>query len=72
MSKTTTVNQYAALAKRKGGSWYKLHSFELKSKEMAEKYIAEHKNRFAPPTYPCEYKIMQRTVTITMEDWRDL
>ena len=70
-SKTETVIQYAALAKRKDGSWFKLHSFTLKSKESAWRCIKEHKHRFDAHNYHHEYKIVHRTVTYITGNWEE-
>lgn len=71
-TKVRTVTQYAALAQRADGSFFKLHSFTLKGKAEAELVIASHKARFVPTHEPIEYKIVQRTVTYAEGEWSDL
>ena len=73
MSKTTTVTQYAAFAKRTDGNWIKLNRlFYFKSKVEAQMCIDAHKNSFEGHRFPCEYKIMTREVTTITEEWSDV
>ena len=73
MSKTTTVTQYAAFAKRTDDSWFKLNGlFYFKSKAEAQRCIDSHKNSFEGQHWPCEYKIMAREVTTISEEWSDV
>lgn len=73
MSKTTTVQQFAAFAKAQDSEWIKLSGlFYFKSKLEAQRCIDAHKNSFAGQRWPHEYKIMTREVTTIEEEWSDV
>jgi hypothetical protein len=72
MSKTTTSTEYAALAKQPDGSWYKLHPFFCRSEEEAKRILQAHYKRIGENLDEIDYKIMTRTVTVTVGEWRRL
>jgi hypothetical protein len=71
MGKTTTSLEYAAFVKRPDGSLMKLHPFHYKTEAGAREVIQREK---AIKCNLCDddFKVMARTVIITMEDWHDI
>lgn len=66
-----TWTQYAPFRQRPDGTWHKLQPFTSRSKAEAEYYIEEFKRRACNPPHE-KFKIMRRTVTVTMSEWEDM
>ena len=68
MVKTRTETEYAIFGKAGDGNWYKASRNEISSRAEAERKAGE----FAEAdTAFIEFKIMERTVTITTGDWNE-
>lgn len=70
-TRTKTEIQYAAFRQGQDGSWRKIQAFAARSKAEAEYYIEEWKRRACYPPHE-KFKVMQRTVVTTINEWEDV
>lgn len=74
-SRTDISIEYAPCGLTAQGTWRRLNIFNFPSQETAERALEEYKESFAKirnsyPGYEA-YKVMKRTVVVTLGEWED-
>lgn len=70
MSRTRTATEYAIFGKMEDGLWYKVNHKEIGGHAEAERKVIEFKDSRIGSNF-VEYKIMERTITITISEWSE-